>query len=79
MCHCNFKPYDEHMSLVQSCHLVEKMLRKLVNLVPKNMVTLDMHNRVLRELEQVNEGYQAVLKDHRDYKCEINVLETQLA
>lgn len=67
------------MGIGQYCQFVEKMLRKLVTLLPKTMIPLDMHNKFVKEFDQINENYQALLKDHKDYKCEINVLESQLA
>lgn len=53
---------------------MEKMLKKLVGLIPKQMITNEAHNKAIKEFDDINENYQNLLKDKRDYKCEINVL-----
>ena len=54
------------------------MLKKFIDLFPKYSVPIVTHNKVKKEYDNIEVQMKKMLRENKNYACEINVLEKRL-
>ena len=64
--------------VVEYCKNLEKLLKKAVNNIGKNMVPIEEYKEAEKKCEEAKRDYDQLFREQKDYKCELNVLESRL-